>query len=294
MANQPFQPPTDEMAKKLSNAGRTKANTTTHSKRATTPQPAITRKLRSTSAPTKPAPAASKSAQSDKQASIGGHDAPADKQANPIAASAFERASSRSAYNSAASSNGEEGDSSGSESDSQEIIVPPTSQPVEAAASAVAYTTSAASSSELSDLDDTPEPPDPELERVAHDERMRQLDPCVCEGWCYCERYKLFYGFAPVAVGVEVTNLDFLADAATGSNSTNKQESAAEYPSQTHLSERVLAIEEFPESAMRSTISKGTRAREVHEEEQLVPNRRSWERQAKPARPPFGWVGGQW
>jgi hypothetical protein len=278
MANQPFQPPTDEMAKKLSNAGRTKANTTTHSKRATTPQPAITRKLRSTSAPTKPAPAASKSAQSDKQA-------------NPIAASAFERASSRSAYNSAASSNGEEGDSSGSQSDSQEIIVPPPSQPVEAAASAAAYT---ASSSELSDLDDTPEPPDPELERVAHDERMRQLDPCMCEGWCYCERYKLFYGFAPVAVGVEVTNLDFLADAATGSNSTNKQESAAEYPSQTHLSERVLAIEEFPESAMRSTISKGTRAREVHEEEQLVPNRRSWERQAKPARPPFGWVGGQW
>ena len=50
-------------------------------------------------------------------------------------------------------------------------------------------------SSELSDLGSTPEPADPELVRLAGEERRRKLQLCECDGWCTCERYKIFYGF---------------------------------------------------------------------------------------------------
>ncbi|KAM0704490.1 hypothetical protein Q7P35_008724 [Cladosporium inversicolor] len=52
-------------------------------------------------------------------------------------------------------------------------------------------------SSELSDLGSTPEPADPELVRLAGEERRRKLQLCECDGWCTCERYKIFYGFGP-------------------------------------------------------------------------------------------------
>lgn len=50
-------------------------------------------------------------------------------------------------------------------------------------------------SSDLSDLGSTPEPGDPELVRLAGEERRRKLEMCECESWCTCERYKTFYGF---------------------------------------------------------------------------------------------------
>ena len=50
-------------------------------------------------------------------------------------------------------------------------------------------------SSDLSDLGATPEPADPELKRLAGEERRRKLQMCECESWCTCERYKIFYGF---------------------------------------------------------------------------------------------------
>jgi hypothetical protein len=195
-------------------------------------------------------------------------------------------------------------------------------------------------SSELSDLGATPEPSDPELMRLAREQIRRKLDLCQCEGWCSCERYKIFYGssgpdevnphaakgtFAqqndkagPPAKGKRkrASNIDtehhddenvFENPSSSQSLNTNDsktqsreeaEESDSELPSQTHLSERVLANEQFPESAMRSTINHSKR-RKVFESERAAKRTRteqtySWDRGVKPTRPPAGWAGGEW
>lgn len=203
------------------------------------------------------------------------------------------------------------------------------------------------SSSDLSDLGATPEPPDPELLRLVQEQRTRKLDLCECEGWCSCEKYKIFYGFghqeqssdADDASSTEtgqknetpaeeqtVSKAASEADAEdkddedvpanpsssqkddASDSANNKQaeapeasedfDSDSEFPSQTHLSERVLASEEFPESSMRSTINKGKRANNFEEESAVKKTRTdqvfSWDRIKKPSRAPAGWAGGKW
>jgi hypothetical protein len=192
-------------------------------------------------------------------------------------------------------------------------------------------------SSELSDLGATPEPSDPELVRLAREEIRRKLELCQCEGWCSCERYKLFYGSGPGdmdlraavrnvaqvndkvgrppkrkrASNVETEDHDdenvFENPSSSQSNKTSDSKnkvheeaegSDSELPSQTHLSERVLANEKFPESAMRSTINNGKR-RKTFESKRAAKRARteqaySWDRGTKPTRPPAGWAGGEW
>ncbi|GAB7324545.1 hypothetical protein MBLNU13_g08449t1 [Cladosporium sp. NU13] len=72
----------------------------------------------------------------------------------------------------------------------------------------------------------------------------------------------------------------------------------SDLPSQTHLSERVLANEQFEESSMRSTLNTGKShnvsgdkrdAKKPYTEKVY-----SWDRGEKPMRPPSGWVGGEW
>lgn len=79
-------------------------------------------------------------------------------------------------------------------------------------------------------------------------------------------------------------------DEAEGSNS--------DLPSQTHLSERVLANEELPESSMRSTINNGKKSNAFDDERDTnktsTEHVYSWDRGDKPMRPPTGWVGGEW
>jgi hypothetical protein len=208
------------------------------------------------------------------------------------------------------------------------------------------------SSSDLSDLGATPEPEDSELVRLAGEERRRKLDLCECEGWCTCERYKIFYGFAPhdeesdagsdrspaynEEAGTGTKRKRVPEDAAivakkprtsttstqdedyendsgfldssqskSTSDSNNRSHDAADLsdsdlPSQTHLSERVLANEQLPESSMRSTIT-SVKRRNVFDDdnEHDVKKTRteqvySWDRGDKPMRPPAGWVGGEW
>lgn len=216
-------------------------------------------------------------------------------------------------------------------------------------------------SSDLSDLGSTPEPGDPELVRLAGEERRRKLQMCECEGWCTCERYKMFYGFTAYDEAVldaetyNSTTPTYKAKAGTkrkrtvstdteaqsdnagsatkrsraslpdtqneyhendfgsipGSSSPTKRTSDAssrsrfavegddsDFPSQTHLSERVLANEQFKESSMRSTLNNGKsrnifgdkRAGKKPYKEKVY----SWDRGEKPMRPPTGWVGGEW
>lgn len=72
----------------------------------------------------------------------------------------------------------------------------------------------------------------------------------------------------------------------------------SDLPSQTHLSERVLANEQLEESSMRSTLNNGKshnafgdkRAGKKPYAEKVY----SWDRGEKPMRPPTGWVGGEW
>jgi hypothetical protein len=196
-------------------------------------------------------------------------------------------------------------------------------------------------SSDLSELGATPEPPDSELRRLARQQRRRVLELCKCEGWCCCDRYKIFYGLGSEdqssAVGDASSTPDGQKVGATAqkrptfgshaaedeadedvfgnpsssrndiSSDANKQakapmESDLDFPSQTHLSERVLANEKFPESAMRSTIDmeKGKGKRRNSFEDEPSPKRActkqvfSWDRGAKPSRPPTGWSGGEW
>jgi hypothetical protein len=197
------------------------------------------------------------------------------------------------------------------------------------------------SSSDLSELGATPEPPDTELRRLARQQRRRVLDLCNCEGWCSCERYKIFFGLgneeqSPVVGSVSSTpdgqkvgaaakkrptsgtdaddeaDEDVFGNPSSSRNdilsNANKQAGAPEgsdldFPSQTHLSERVLASEKFSESAMRSTVDldekgKGKRRNYFGDEpsrkrtrtKQIFP----WDRVAKPSRPPTGWSGGEW
>ena len=233
-----------------------------------------------------------------------------------------------------------------SEYDSEDIIVAPRHPPEPSSPPNSGDTSNKnarkpnGSSSDLSDLGSTPEPVDPELVRLAGEERRRKLDLCECEGWCTCERYKVFYGFGSYEensdskdkavpttkrkraattdaenndqVGTtakrmrtamtEMQNDDFESDSGLLSSSQSKDSSDSnntshdaaegsdfELPSQTHLSERVLANEQFPESAMRSTLTNDTR-RNDFEDEQVY----SWDHGDKPMRPPAGWVGGEW
>jgi hypothetical protein len=241
-----------------------------------------------------------------------------------------------------------------SEYDSEDIVVAPrhppepSSQPNSGDTNNKNTRKPNGSSSDLSDLGSTPEPVDPELVRLAGEERRRKLELCECEGWCTCERYKIFYGFGPYeensdsgaaaadndkavtsakrkraattdaedndkvgatakrmrAAMTEMQNEDFDGDFgflnssqskdSSDSNNNNTPHDAAEesdfeLPSQTHLSERVLANEQFPESAMRSTLTNDKR-RNDFEDEQVY----SWDHGDKPMRPPAGWVGGEW
>ena len=242
-----------------------------------------------------------------------------------------------------------------SEYDSEDIIVAPRHPPESSPPPNSGNTSNKnrrkpnSSSSDLSDLGSTPEPVDPELVRLAGEERRRKLELCECEGWCTCEKYKIFYGFGPYeedsdsgagrsaedsnkavpstkrkrsattdaedndkigatakkmrAAMTEMQNEDFGNDFGLLSSSQSKDSSesnkdtshdAAEgsdfkLPSQTHLSERMLANEQFPESAMRSTLINGKR-RNDFEDEQVY----SWDHGDKPMRPPAGWVGGEW
>lgn len=76
------------------------------------------------------------------------------------------------------------------------------------------------------------------------------------------------------------------------------EEDEDEFPSQTHLSERVLAGELFAESGMRSTIEDKKRRCDSEDERGSKKIRVgqvfSWDCVAKPPRPPTGWVGGVW
>lgn len=210
-------------------------------------------------------------------------------------------------------------------------------------------------SSDLSDLGSTPEPGDPELVRLAGEERRRKLEMCECESWCTCERYKTFYGFTSYDEAIldaetynhapsnekakagtkrkraatdektesapkrsrallsDTQNEDYENDFGSllGSSFPSKRTSDAssrsrfavegddsDLPSQTHLSERVLANEQFEESSMRSTLNNGKshnvfgdkRAGKKPYTEKVY----SWDRGEKPMRPPTGWVGGEW
>ena len=159
-----------------------------------------------------------------------------------------------------------------SEYDSEDIIVAPrklqgNSKDVEDAPQPRSSKAGGASS-DLSELGSTPEPVDPELVRLAGEEKRRKLELCQCEGWCTCERYNIFYGAA---------------------------EGSSDLPSQSHLSERVLADEELPESSMRSTVNSGKRSI-AFDDERAGKKRRteqvfSWDRAGKPKRAPAGWEG---
>jgi hypothetical protein len=259
-----------------------------------------------------------------------------------LPASSFERAAHRASRQGKAA-----GPSSSSllssEYDSEDIIVAPRPSQGE-------FTPQPRSStmSDLSDLGATPEPEDPELVRLAGEERRRKLDLCECEGWCTCEKYAIFYGFTPhdnSNAGSDRSSADD-SDAKTGtkrkrtpedtatagkkprtsttstqdendsgslnspqskttSDSNNTSQDATELsdsdlPSQTHLSERVLANEQYPESSMRSTITSGKRRNAFDDDNENAAKKTrteqvySWDRGDKPIRPPHGWVGGEW
>jgi hypothetical protein len=270
-----------------------------------------------------------------------------------LPASSFERAAHRASRQGKAA-----GPSSSSllssEYDSEDIIVAPPrhSTPNSGDTNNNTRRKPNSSSSDLSDLGATPEPEDPELVRLAGEERRRKLDLCECEGWCTCEKYKIFYGFAPrdntsnagsdrssahddeastgtkrkrtpdadLAAKKPRTSTTSTQDEAseddsaflnssqskTTSDSNNRSQDSTELsdsdlPSQTHLSERVLANEKLPESSMRSTISHGKRrnAFDDDDDESAAKKTRtehvsSWDRGDKPMRPPHGWVGGEW
>lgn len=268
-----------------------------------------------------------------------------------LPASSFERAAHRASRQGKAA-----GPSSSSllssEYDSEDIIVAPRpSTPNSGDTNNNTRRKPNSSSSDLSDLGATPEPEDPELVRLAGEERRRKLDLCDCEGWCFCEKYKIFYGSAPrdnnsiagsdrssahddeastgtkrkrtpdadTAAKKPRTSTTSTQDEAsendsaflnssqskTTSDSNNRSQDAAELsdsdlPSQTHLSERVLANEKLPESSMRSTITSGKRRNAFDDGNESAAKKTrtehvySWDRGDKPMRPPHGWVGGEW
>jgi hypothetical protein len=273
-----------------------------------------------------------------------------------LPASSFERAAHRASRQGKAA-----GPSSSSllssEYDSEDIIVAPrhsqgesTTQPRSSTSDGTRRKPNS-SSSDLSDLGATPEPEDPELVRLAGEERRRKLDLCDCEGWCFCEKYKIFYGSAPrdnnsnagsdrssahddeastgskrkrtldadTAAKKPRTSTTSTQDedpendsallnssqSKTTSDSSSKSHDTTELsdsdlPSQTHLSERVLANEQFPESSMRSTITSGKRRNAFDDGNENAAKKTrteqvySWDRGDKPIRPPHGWVGGEW
>lgn len=195
-------------------------------------------------------------------------------------------------------------------------------------------------SSGLSELGATPEPSDPDLLRLAREQKSREFDLCECEGWCSCERYKIFYGFgaaeedeehagtgppvktdqnrkteAPAkkkplsAAAAEDGPDENVFENPSSSQSDNTSDSSntkpseefegsdSDLPSQTHLSERVLASEQFPLGDMRSTINSGKgkgKRRNAFDSERAAKRVFSWDRGTKPSRPPAGWAGGKW
>jgi hypothetical protein len=122
------------------------------------------------------------------------------------------------------------------------------------------------SDSPLSELENTPEPGDPELLRLEREYKRRALKLCTCLGWCTCSRYGTLYG----------------------TKNANEAAGPLVLPSQTHLSETALSSERFPTSAMRSTI-----AAEERYEERVVQTF-SWDRKRRPALAPVSWEGEEW
>lgn len=117
-------------------------------------------------------------------------------------------------------------------------------------------------SSDLSELGATPSPPTAELRRIERERQRAGTSDCLCAGWCTCQRYSDFYGEPLPTTGPDGRPYPPV-------------------PSQTHLSERVLAAEVYPVSAMRSTQRPG-------ETSDVGPEHPSWARLRKPARPPHG------
>jgi hypothetical protein len=122
------------------------------------------------------------------------------------------------------------------------------------------------SDSPLSELENTPEPGNPELLRLEREYKRRALKLCTCLGWCTCSRYGTLYG----------------------TKNANEAAGPLVLPSQTHLSETALSSERFPTSAMRSTI-----AAEERYEERVVQTF-SWDRKRRPALAPVSWEGEEW
>lgn len=124
------------------------------------------------------------------------------------------------------------------------------------------------SDSSLSELEQTPEPVDPELRRLDFESKRRTLKLCLCLGWCTCTRYSNFYG----------------------SRNVNDAAAPLVLPSQTHLSESALSNERFPTSAIRSTIA----AEERYEERIIGQQRFSWDLKRRPVLAPVSWEGEEW
>lgn len=126
------------------------------------------------------------------------------------------------------------------------------------------------SDSSLSSLGSTPPPPNPELLAISKAKALAKWPLCKCAGWCSCERYVIFVGDGEEALKC--------ADPAERDDLC--------FPSQTHLPEHVLAGEQFPLSAMRTTTNPVDLGGSVHAF--------SWDSLPRPRRAPVGWVGGEW
>lgn len=169
-------------------------------------------------------------------------------------------------------------------------------------------------SSVLSERDVTPSPPqDPQILRIERDLQGVQADFCECQFWCACKRYKIWYGSSieeqEAAMQKQIEEDEKIKkeeaktakDQSSGIDADVDTTSAGEKhedddeddgvmmaPSQTHLPERALAKEVFPESAMRSTLNKG---KDEIDEPVVLYTTPSWDLRARPPRPPISWVG---
>ncbi|KAM0718129.1 hypothetical protein Q7P37_006461 [Cladosporium fusiforme] len=123
--------------------------------------------------------------------------------------------------------------------------------------------------SDLSELEATPVPEDPELVKLENQRKLREKPLCVCKGWCSCLKYDVF-----------LTPEKALKPGDSG------------FPSQTHLPEHAITGEGFPESALRSTLHKNLDGNPVSPPaEPPYAHVYSWDQRPKPRRPPPGWEG---